>query len=127
MLKKILGNKKLVSDVILIGSLLLVALSVFLITRFNVKDGDTVGVYVGDKLVAKYDLNTDGEYSLNGGTNILVIEDGYAYFNCPDKTCVLGNSVFGKKIHKVNEAIMCEPNKVVVKILGEINEDDMIG
>ena len=39
MLEKILGNKKLLADVILISSLLLVILSVFLITAFTKEDG----------------------------------------------------------------------------------------
>ena len=120
MLKKILGNKKLLADSILVASLLLVALSVFLIITLTRKDGAFAVVSVDGDKVAEYSLAIDGEYLLNGGTNILVIENGRAYMkdaDCPDRLCVHQ----GKKSHS-GERIVCLPNRVMVEIVGDGKE-----
>ena len=120
MIKKLLGNKKLLADVILIASLLVFALSVFLITSLSREEGAVAVVSVDGAVVAEYSLSRDGEYSLNGGTNILVIEDGAAFMkdaDCPDKLCV-----HQKKKSKTGERIVCLPNRVMVEIEGEGEE-----
>lgn len=128
MLKKFFGDKKHIADVILIVSLLVIALSVFLFVYLTQKDGSFAEVRIDNVKVAEYSLSINGEYSLNGGTNILVIEDGKAYLRyseCPDKTCVYGNTAYGNKISKVGERIICSPNKVMVVITGE--EEELLG
>ena len=120
MLKKILGNKKLLADVILISSLLLVILSVFLIMTFTKEDGAIARVSVDGVTVGEYSLSLDGEYSINGGTNVFVIENGMAYMkyaSCPDGLCV--NQ--GKKSHS-GERIVCLPNRVMIEIIGDGEE-----
>ncbi len=128
MLKKILGNKKILADVILVASLLVIALSVFLVVSLTEREGAYAVVTVDGDEVARYSLERDGEYSINGGSNILVIRDGKAYIsyaNCPDKTCVHGNSVFGKKISSTGQRIICLPNRVMVEIVGA--EEEILG
>ena len=128
MIRKILGNKKLLADIILVVSLLLVSLSVFLIIALTRESGARVRVSLDGETAAEYSLSRDGEYSLNGGTNILVIEEGKAYLRyseCPDKTCVFGNSIFGNKISCVGERIVCLPNRLVVEIIGD--GEEMLG
>ena len=64
-----------------------------------------------------YPLSRDGEFSLSGGSNILVIEDGEAFMksaDCPDKTCVHSHP-----ISKVGETIVCLPNRVFVSVIGD--------
>ena len=83
------GNHKLRADVIVIVSLLLLALVLYLAL---------------------------GSFPLNGGTNILVIEDGYAWMseaNCPDHICVRQG-----KIHYTGQVITCLPNRLTVTIEG---------
>ena len=120
MLKKILGNKKLIADVILIASLLLVSLSVFAIVALTRETGATARVSIYGKTIAEYPLSIDAKYTLNGGTNVLVIENGAAYMqyaSCPDGLCV--NQ--GKKSHS-GERIVCLPNRVMVEIIGSGEE-----
>jgi hypothetical protein len=122
MLKKILGNKKLIADVILIASVLILTLSVLLIVNFTRKPGSLVRVTVKGDVIAEYPLSVDCEYVINGGTNILVVKDGKAYLRyseCPDKTCVFGNGVFGNKISMNGERIDCLPNFVRIEIVGD--------
>lgn len=125
MLKKILGDKKLIADIILIASVLLVGLSVFLIVNLTKEVGNSVRVSVDGRVVGEYSLSVDGEYSLNGGTNVLVIKDGKAYFsysNCPKKTCVNGNSIQRQKISFIGQKIICRPNRVMIEVIGEGEE-----
>ena len=120
MIKKLLGNKKLLADVILIASLLVLSLSVFLITLLSREEGAVAVVSVDGAVVAEYPLSRDGEYSLNGGTNILAIKDGAAFMkdaDCPDKICI-----HQKKKSKTGERIVCLPNRVMVEIEGEGEE-----
>ena len=70
--------------------------------------------------VTEISLSQDGEYSLNGGTNVLVIEDGKAYMkyaDCPKKLCVKQ----GKKFLS-GQKIFCSHNKVLIEIVGDGEE-----
>ena len=128
MFEKIFGNKKLIADIILVSSLLAVALSVLIFMTLTREMGAVARVSVDGVTVAEYPLSINGKYVLNGGTNVLVIEDGYAYLiysECPDKTCVIGNGVHGNKISYNGERIVCLPNRVMIEIVGE--GEEMIG
>lgn len=128
MIKKIFGNKKMLADIILVSSLLLVALSVLIFMNLTREQGAVARVSVDGVTVAEYPLSINGKYTLNGGTNVLVIDGGYAYLvysECPDKTCVLGNGIHGNKISYNGERIVCLPNRVMIEIVGE--GDEIIG
>lgn len=103
-------------DIILIASILVVAIAFFLIVELTKEEGAGVVVKVDGVEVAEYSLSKNGTYPLNGGTNILVIEDGRAYLsdaNCPDKLCVHQG-----KISRTGEVITCLPNKLTVTVYG---------
>ena len=112
-------RKKYIRDLILVGALLIAALLVLLVIRNRQerKTGTDAVVTVrtsdGDEV---YPLNKDGVFSLNGGTNNLVIENGEAWVseaNCPDKVCMgMG------KISKNGEFIACLPNQVIIVVEG---------
>ena len=114
-------NKKRISaDTILILGLLIAGLLLFLLIKLTKSDGTCVAVSVGGNVVATYSLSEDGEYSINGGTNILVISDGCAFLKeatCPDKLCVRQ-----RKISLSGERIVCLPNRVMVEVLGDGDE-----
>lgn len=106
-------------DLILIGAILVIALVAFAIVQMLSEDGAYVSVRIDGKEVATYSLSIDGEYALNGGTNILKIENGEAWMidaNCPTRgqtRCTAQG-----KISKTTESITCEPNKLVVIVRG---------
>lgn len=106
-------------DIILLLVVLFIALGGLLIFRITQKSGDIVVVTVDGVVTQEYPLNKDLTVDIkgvNGGTNHLVIKDGYADVteaSCPDKICVKS-----RKINKTGESIICLPNKVVVKIVG---------
>lgn len=103
-------------DLILIGIILAVILISLLAVTLAKKDGAYVIVRVNGEQVARYELSLDGEYALNGGTNILRIEGGKAYLtsaNCPDHLCVNQG-----KIDESGETITCLPNRLTVTVYG---------
>ena len=116
--------KKLRYDILLIAVLLFIsAISVGLL-MLNRTVGERVVVEQNGAQIASYLLTVDGEYALNGGTNVLVIEDGEAYLryaDCPDKVCVNTG-----KIKYEGQTIVCLPNKIAITVRGTANGVDII-
>ena len=83
--------------------------------------GSYVSVQRDGEEIARYSLSEDGEYPLNGGTNLLVIEGGEAYMkdaDCPDRVCV-GTG----RIGYAGQSIICLPNRLSVTVVGEEGVD----
>ena len=111
-------------DLILIGIILAIAFTSLGIIQLFKKPGAYVVVTVGKEEVARYSLSVDGEYSLNGGTNILKIENGEAWMmeaNCPTRGST--RCTAQGKISKTTESITCEPNNVSVVVYGAEKAD----
>ena len=107
-------------DILLISVLLCLSLIIGLVVFLTRREGAYVVIEINGKETAKYSLSIDGEYSVNGGTNILVVKDGEAYLtyaDCPDKTCVKTG-----KIKHVGESIICLPNRVAITIKGNTED-----
>lgn len=116
--------KKYRADVIFIGAILLVALiavGVLLLTR---EEGAEVVVSVGGEEVARYSLAANGEYSVNGGTNVFVIDNGEVYMK--SSTCHgYQDCIEAGRIKYKNQTITCLPNEVELRIVGEAPENDV--
>ena len=112
-------------DFIFIGMILAVALIILAVTLLTMEDGAYVVVRVDGKEVARYDLDKDGEYILNGGTNVLKIENGEAWMkdaNCPQ---ISGKKRTAQgKISKAGQTITCLPNKLTVTVYGTDGDVD---
>ena len=120
--EKVFSRKKIVADIFLIASIVVFSLSVFCLILLVRKPGEYVCVRVNGEELDRYSLSDDCEYSLNGGTNVLVIENGAAYISyadCPDGICK-GRG----KISYSGETIICLPNKLEIRIVG--GDDDII-
>ena len=110
-------SKKARADIILISVILciaLIAVGIILLTR---REGNVAVVEVNGERIGEYSLSKDGKFPLNGGTNILVIEDGMAYIewaDCPKQVCVNTG-----RISSVGQLISCAHHKLVVVILAE--------
>ena len=108
---------------ILALGLALAALGLFLFR----KTGDTVTVLIDGTVQGEYRLDEDREIEIRvpDGYNILVIENGSAYIrnaSCPDGICVAH-----RPISHSGESIICLPNKVVIEVhTQEQNQPDII-
>ena len=103
-------------DIIFIGAILLISLAVFAIASLNKKEGTVAVVEINGVVTSEYSLSVDGTFSLNGGSNVLVIENGAAYVSysdCPDHICEKT-----RKARYVGERIVCLPNRISITIKG---------
>ena len=118
------------NDVILIAVLLVAALLTAGGMRIwqmnNTKDTANVVVTIDGEVYGAYPLSEDRTERIelpDGSYNTLIISDGYADVSeasCPDQICVKHNHIRYSK-----ESIVCLPNKVVVTVEGdEENEID---
>lgn len=108
-------------DWLLIGGLLALALVAAGLLFLLRQSGSYAVVRVNGAEVARYSLSQEGEYPLNGGTNILKIQDGAAYLtdaDCPDRLCVKQG-----KIRYNGQTITCLPNRLTVTISGGSQSD----
>ena len=108
--------KKLWADLALILVLLLVAGGLYLAFGARGEDGAWAVVRVENEEIARYPLSEEGVFPLNGGTNILVIENGTARLSeadCPDKLCVRQGT-----IRYSGQVITCLPNRLTVTLEG---------
>ena len=115
-MNKVPANKKRLADIAIIAGLLLLAAVLFFLYFNKGEEGAGVIVRVDGVETARYSLSESGRYELNGGTNILVIEDGAAYMlqaDCPDHICVSQG-----KIRYTGQCITCLPNKLTVTVYG---------
>lgn len=104
-------------DIIVISSLLFFSIFFLLISELTKKEGSFAEVTVDGATVGKYSLEIDSTYSINNGTNVITVENGWVYMSyssCPDHVC----EKTGKAKH-VGQTIVCLPNRVTVTIIGK--------
>ena len=116
-------------DLIIVGVLLLAALALFFLMRAR-QDRDTGAgaravVTVDGPEIGSYPLQKSGTFPLNGGTNILVVENGEAWVSeadCPDKVCMgMG------RISRNGEFIACLPNRLLIVVEGAAEQSPVDG
>ena len=116
-------------DLILVAVLLVAALALFFGLRSrqarDTGSGAQAVVTVEGREIGRYPLKKSGTFPLNGGTNILVVENGEAWVseaNCPDKVCMgMG------KISRNGEFIACLPNRLLVVVEGAAESSPVDG
>ena len=106
----------------------IVLLCTFITTAAYLKcDGNTATISVNGEVIYKIPINSIGApYEIpieNGGhTNVVLVEDGRISMksaDCPDKLCVRQGS-----ISSTSYPIVCLPNKVIIKIEGDVPADE---
>lgn len=115
-MKRLFANKKLLADLCVILALLLLAGGLALALRLGREAGGQAVVRVDGRVTERHPLTENGVYPLNGGSNILVIENGEAWLsdaNCPDHLCVKMG-----KIRYNGQTITCLPNRLTVTVEG---------
>ena len=116
-------------DLIIVGILLVAALALFFLMRArqarDTGSGAQAVVTVDGQEVGRYPLRKSGTFPLNGGSNILVVENGEAWVSdadCPDKVCMgMG------KISRNGEFIACLPNRLLIVVEGAAEQSPVDG
>ena len=118
------ADKKGLRDLLLVLFFLLLSGVLILVVKGSQSVGGEVVVAVNGLEIGRYSLALDGQYSLNGGSNILLIEKGRAKMleaNCPDKLCVKEGWV-----EYTGQCITCLPNKLTVTVAGGDTSVDIV-
>ena len=129
-------KRTLILDVILVAVLLVIALSALLIYTLVIapppeeedvsvtqpNDGEekpttpVAVVRLGNEVIGRYPLAVDGDFVLNGGTNVIRIEKGtvrMVYSTCPGyQDCVEHGAISSVGVRD----IVCLPNRIIVSI-----------
>lgn len=112
------------ADLMLIAVVFAVGAVLVAVMLLLSSDGGTAQVRVAGVVTASYPLDRDATYTIdgvNGGTNLLIIENGSARIeeaSCPDGICVHTG-----RVSRNGQSIVCLPNQVVVEIVSETEND----
>lgn len=115
-----LFNKR---DIIVILILLLFAAFVYLYAQnFIFKNSQTAEILYDNTVIETVSLDKDRTFSLDEFPNIVFeIKDGSIAFiqsDCPDKVCV--HTGF---INKTGQTAVCLPNKIILKLVSDSQDD----
>ena len=119
-----MNRKKLVRDIALILIILALSTAILIVTRSRKEQGAYVVVMVQNEEIARYSLDGDGIYAINGGTNTIEIKDGRVRMleaQCPNHLCIRQGW-----IRFEGQSIVCLPNKVTVTVRGTGDGFDLV-
>lgn len=108
-------------DIVLIISLCLIIVLSFLPSFSGGNEKLTAEVYYeGELIKTVYLSECNGEEFVAGSCTLLFEKDGVAFIHseCPDKLCIKRG-----KLKRKGDTMACVPERVVVVIKGEKNED----
>ena len=102
-------------DIIIFSSVILLAIAAWIGFFFFAKGAGLVQIVYNGNVLKEYKLGEQNEYIYelaDGRRNVIYIGDVVSVreANCPDKICMQ------RKIKNANEAIVCVPNELIVRI-----------
>lgn len=114
------------SDIKLLICLLVIILIIFIFINVTKKEGNMAEVYYEDDLILNIDLNIDGEYVVDGALGEVVLEVKNKKIrvkseNSPRNICSKEGFVSDN-----SKSLICLPNKIIVKIIGENELDGVV-
>lgn len=114
------------SDIKLIVMLFLVIIGIFAFINITKEKGTIAEVYYEDRLITSIDLSIDKEYVVDGelGDVVLEVKNNMIRVkeeNSPEHICskegFIGDS---------SRTLICLPNKIIIKIVGESDIDGVL-
>lgn len=114
------------SDMKLVGVLLIVISLIFIFINVTKEEGSVAEVYYKDEMILNVNLSIDGEYVVDGelGDVILEVKDNKIRVkkeNSPKNICSREGFVGDS-----SKTLVCLPNKIIVKIVGENDIDGVV-
>ncbi len=117
-------KKTAIRDICLVLALLSLGIILLLVIRPSEDAGNFAVVEVDGRKVARYSLSEDGVFEINGGRNTIEVKGGKVRMlesDCPNQLCV-----HQMWIDRVNQSIICLPNRVIVTIAGPDGSVDFV-
>lgn len=116
-------NKSDIRLLIIIG---LIIIGIFIFINITKEKGSVAEVYYEDELILSIHLDDDGEYNVDGelGDVVLEVKDGMIRVkseNSPKNICSKGGYIGDS-----SRTLICLPNKIIVKIVGEREMDGVV-
>ena len=114
------------NDIKLVIVLFVVIIGIFIFISVTKEKGSIAEVYYEDKMILSIDLSIDNEYVVDGelGDVVLEVKDGMVRVkseNSPKNICskegFIGDS---------SRTLICLPNKIIVKIVGDNDIDGVV-
>lgn len=114
------------NDIKLVIILMVIIALIFLFINITSEDGSIAEVYYKDEKVLTIDLSIDGEYVVNGELGDVVLEVKNTMIrvkeeNSPKHICsregFIGDS---------SRTLICLPNKIIIKIVGDSEMDGVV-
>ena len=105
-----------VVDLIITVALILICTLPLIFTVLSRQEGEIVRIAYGEDVV-EYSLSENRTLTFKDGRVVVEIKDGgvrVVKSDCPDSVCV-----YSRTITAVGESIVCLPNRLVIKIIGD--------
>lgn len=114
------------NDIKLIIILIIIISGIFIILNITKKEGTLAEVYYEDKLILTIDLNIDKEYIVEGLLGEVLIEVKDKKIRVKEETSP--NNICSKEgyISDSSKVLICLPNKIIIKVLGDSEIDTVV-
>ena len=102
---------------LILAAVFIVAVIATIVLSSRYANSRTIGVFCDGELYQVIYHAENADYTIEkNGCNVITVKDGRVYMSeadCPDRVCVRHGAL------RENDAIICVPNKVVVRELNE--------
>lgn len=109
-------KKMLFGDVLLIFVILSLCVVIPLFVHHNESEDKIVIISVGSDIIYTAPISEDVEFSPDAGHTYVTVKDGKAYVSCSD--CSDGLCMKMKPVEKLNQSVICLPNRVSIRFEG---------
>ena len=116
-------NKNDIKLVVILG---IIIVGIFIFINVTKEDGSMAEVYYEDEKVLTIDLNIDSEYTVDGELGNVVLEVKDKKIRVKEENSPLNICSKEGFIGDSSRTLMCLPNKIIVKIVGESEIDGVV-
>ena len=114
------------NDIKLVSVLFGIILFMLIIINITKKEGSVAEVYYKDEKILSIDLNIDSEYVVDGDLGDVILEVKDRKIRVKEENSPLNICSKEGYIGDSSRTLICLPNKIIVKIVGESELDGVV-